>query len=133
MLVVDDSEDDRLFVRRAFQRNPAFSIVAELGDGELALAYLAGEEGYADREKHPYPDVMLLDLKLPKRSGYEILEWLQNHRGRKLHVAVLSGSFLPQDIARCKELGADSYFKKGALAEEQQSMITDMEKMLRSS
>jgi len=133
VLVVDDSDDDRLFVRRAFRNNPAFVMLGELGDGEMAINYFEGQGEFADREKYPFPDVLLLDLKLPKKSGYEVLEWLREKGHDKLRVVILSGSFLPQDITRCQELGAHGYFKKEALAEEQQIMIADMEKMLRQS
>ena len=132
VLLVDDSEDDRLFVRRALGKNPAFVVKAELCDGEAAIAYLAGEAEFADREKYPYPDVVLLDLKLPKKTGLEVLAWLQTQRSENLRVVVLSGSFLPEDITRSQQLGADAYFKKEALEEEQQTTIGEIEKLLRN-
>src|ERR1700722_8985539 len=120
VLLVDDSVDDRLFARRALLRNPRFVVVAELCDGEAAIAYLAGEGAYGDRGKYPMPDVVLLDLKLPRKTGHEVLEWIQTQTFDGLQVVVLSGSFLPEDVTRCRELGAHAYFKKEALAEEQQ-------------
>jgi CheY-like chemotaxis protein len=131
VLVVDDSDDDRLFVRRALGRNPAFVVVAELCDGEEAMAYLGGEGKFANRAQFPYPDVILLDLKLPKKTGHEVLEWFHAQHLPKARLVVLSGSFLPQDITRSQNLGVDAYFKKEALAEEQQAIIQQLEKMLR--
>jgi CheY-like chemotaxis protein len=128
---VDDSEDDRLFVRRAFRKNPGFTVVGELCDGETAIAYLAGQGEFSNREKFPYPDVVLLDLKLPRKTGHEVLEWIQAKKLGKLRVVVLSGSFLPEDIIRSRELGADAYFKKEALEEQQQAMIAEMGKLLK--
>jgi CheY-like chemotaxis protein len=130
VLLVDDSDDDLLFLRRALRKNPAFEVVGELCDGELAIAYLAGQGEFGNRERFPYPDVVLLDLKLPKKTGYEVLEWLQTRRNGNLHVVVLSGSFLPEDITRSRELGADAYFKKEALEEEQQAIIAEVKKLL---
>ncbi|MGD0816181.1 MAG: response regulator [Verrucomicrobiota bacterium] len=130
VLLVDDSDDDRLFIRRALRRNPGFVVVAEVCDGDAAISYLAGHGDFSNREKFPYPDLVLLDLKMPKKTGHEVLEWLQSHRPENLRVVVLSGSFLPGDIARSRELGADAYFKKVPLEEEQQSMIAALEKLL---
>jgi CheY-like chemotaxis protein len=130
ILLVDDSFDDRLFARRALCRNPRFVLVGEVFDGESAIAYLAGEGEYADREKYPFPDVLLLDLKLPRKTGHEVLEWIQSRNFANLQVIVLSGSFLPEDVTRCRELGAHGYFKKEALAEEQLSIISAMEELL---
>ena len=130
VLLVDDSDDDRLFVRRALTRNPHFVIVGEVGDGEEANAYLAGEGAFGNRDKFPYPDLILLDLNLPKKNGHEVLAWLQPKRLGKLRVVVLSGSFLPEDITRSRQLGADAYFKKEATAEEQQATIARIAKLL---
>jgi CheY-like chemotaxis protein len=114
------------------RKNPGFVVVAEVCDGDAAISYLAGHGDFSNREKFPYPDLVLLDLKLPKKTGHEVLEWLQTHRRGKLRVVVLSGSFLPGDIARSRELGADAYFKKEPLEEEQQTMVLQLEKLLKS-
>jgi CheY-like chemotaxis protein len=132
VLLVDDSDDDRLFVRRALRKNPGFVVVAELCDGEEAIAYLGGHGDFGNRDKFPYPDVVLLDLKLPKKTGHEVLEWVQANRLEKLYIVILSGSFLPGDITRSRELGANAYFKKEALEEEQQAIIADIEKLLKN-
>ena len=70
VLVVDDSENDRFFIRRAIERFPRFQIVGELTDGEEAVEYLSGRGLFADRRKHPIPDLMVLDLKMPRRTGF---------------------------------------------------------------
>jgi CheY-like chemotaxis protein len=131
VLLVDDSEDDRLFLRRALRRNSAFRLVGELCDGDAAMSWLAGEGKYGDRQRFPFPQLLLLDLKLPKKTGYEVLEWLQDRGRDGLYVVVLSGSSLPQDIKRCEELGADGHFKKEALEEEQLAMVAGLEKLVR--
>jgi CheY-like chemotaxis protein len=132
VLLVDDSDDDRLFMRRAFQAHPAFVVVGELRDGEAVINYLAGDSKYGDRREFPLPDVVLLDLKMPRRTGHEVLEWLREHRPKGLRVVVLSGSFLIKDITRCRELGADAYFTKEALFEQHQAMIAEIENLLKN-
>jgi CheY-like chemotaxis protein len=132
VLLVDDSDDDRLFVRRALRKNSGFKVVAELCDGEAAIAYLAGDGEFAHRDQYPFPDVLFLDLKLPKKTGHEVLEWLRAEAPGKLQVVVLSGSFLPQDVTRSRELGAVAHYKKEALEEEQQAVIAAIEKLLKN-
>jgi CheY-like chemotaxis protein len=132
VLLVDDSDDDRLFVRRAFRKTPGFQVVGELCDGEAAIAYLAGEGEFGNRERFPYPDLLLLDLKMPKKTGHEVLEWFRAQSLAKLRIVVLSGSFLPEDISRSQKLGADAYFKKEALEEEQQAIIAEIKEMLKN-
>ncbi len=131
VLLVDDSDDDLLFMRRALRSRPGFLVVGELRDGEAAIEYLGGQGKFANRDEFPYPDVLLLDLKMPRKTGHEVLEWLQNNKRPGLRVVVLSGSFLPQDITRSRELGADAYFTKEALFEEHHRIILEIEKILK--
>jgi CheY-like chemotaxis protein len=133
VLLVDDSEDDRLFMRRALRDKPEFVVIGELRDGEAAIHYLGGQGAFANRAEFPYPDVLLLDLKMPRKTGHEVLEWLQGQRREKLCVVVMSGSFLPKDITRSRELGADAYFTKEALFEQQKATITEIENLLRGA
>jgi len=82
--------------------------------GEEALDYLAGGGGFADRGRHPFPALILLDLQLPRRSGHEVLEWLRGQEEglRRLPVVVLTSSKEPRDVNRAYELGANSYLVK---------------------
>src|ERR1700722_17008514 len=130
ILLVDDSEDDRLFIRRAIQRCPQLFIVGEVNDGEGAIAYLEGRGAFHDRVKHPFPDAMLLDLKMPRKTGHEVLQWLQTRSFNDLFVVVVSGSFLPEDIDRSTALGAHAYYKKTALKEEQEAMLREIVQLL---
>jgi CheY-like chemotaxis protein len=126
VLLADDSEDDRLFLRLAISRNPRLTIVGEVGDGEDAISYLAGHGDFENRERHPFPDLLLLDLKMPKKDGHEVLAWLNQQPFEGLFVAVVSGSFLVQDVQRSMALGAHAYYKKNALKEEQEAMIQQL-------
>jgi CheY-like chemotaxis protein len=82
-------------------------------DGEQAVAYLAGEGRFADRAAYPLPVLILLDLKLPRRSGLEVLQWVRQQPGlKRLRVVVLTSSNQKSDIDRAYELGANSYLIK---------------------
>ena len=73
---------------------------------------------------------MLLDLKMPRKNGFDVLQWLQTQNLKNLTVAVMSGSWLSEDIVKSLELGAHAYFKKTSLKAEQEKMISDIEKLL---
>lgn len=126
VLLVDDCEDDRLFMRRALLRQPRLHIVGELCDGEEAIGYLEGRGHFADRQKHPLPDAMLLDLKMPRRTGHEVLQWMRTGRFKGLFVAVVSGSFLAEDIETSMAFGAHAYFKKSSVKAEQEAMVQEL-------
>ena len=127
VLLVDDSEDDRLFLRLALRDNPRLVVVGELCDGEEAISYLSGRGEFADREKYPFPDVMLLDLKMPRKTGYDVLTWLRDQSLNDLVVIVISGSFLPEDISRSLALGATAYHRKALLKEEREVLFVEIE------
>jgi CheY-like chemotaxis protein len=127
VLLVDDSEDDRLFLRMALHDNPRLAVVGELCDGEEAISYLSGRGEFADRAKFPFPDVMLLDLKMPGKTGYDVLNWLRTQSFNNFVVIVVSGSFLPEDISRSLALGAAAYHRKAMLKEERQVLFSEIE------
>ncbi len=115
ILLVEDEPDDAHLLTRAFRKAGIGTPVRWLTDGDEALAYLAGQRRYADRERNPLPAVVLLDLKLPRRSGFEVLEWLRAQPVlRRLPVVVLTSSGEPQDVDRAYDLGANSYLVKPA-------------------
>ncbi len=130
VLLVDDSEDDRLLLCMRLRHHQRLQIIAELSDGRQAIAYLSGEGPYGNREMYPLPDLMLLDLKMPHVTGYEVLEWLQTESFPDLRVLVLSGSFLPEDIAKTLDLGADAYRIKASHGEQQHKLLDEMEALL---
>lgn len=113
ILLVEDNPDDVLLIKRAFKKAGLNHSLQVASHGEEALDYLAGGGDFADRELHPFPALMLLDLQLPRRSGHEVLEWLRSrHELRRLPVVVLTSSREPKDINRAYELGANSYHVK---------------------
>ncbi len=113
VLLVDDSRDDSLLMRVVFERAgfaqpPRFAF-----DGMDAIAYLQGDGRYGDRTQFPIPTVVLMDLNMPRKNGFEALEWIRGQPAfRRLPVYILSGSSRPQDIERAYDLGANSYLVK---------------------
>jgi CheY-like chemotaxis protein len=115
ILLAEDDPNDVLLIQRAFQRNHVANPVQVVRDGEEALAYLSGQAPFADRERHPLPVLMLMDLKMPRKSGLEVLEWVRQQPGlKRLPIIVLTSSNQSPDINRAYELGANSYLVKPA-------------------
>jgi CheY-like chemotaxis protein len=109
LLLVDDSEDDRALFLLALKRaGTKLEVLSTISDGRDAISYLSGRDTYADRQRHPYPEVMVLDLKMPGFSGFDVLEWLCDQPQRPLTI-VLSGSDHRIDMERAMALGADYY------------------------
>ena len=109
ILLVDDNEDDVFLMERALQAAQISNPVRILEDGREAINYLAGHGQYADREKFPLPAIVFLDLKLPFKSGHEVLQWIRSQpQLETLVVVVLTSSNEPADIKRCYALGANS-------------------------
>jgi CheY-like chemotaxis protein len=113
ILLVEDSQNDVLLIERAVRQASLAATLSVVRDGDAAVEYLSGAGPYADRQQHPLPILMLLDLKLPRRSGLEVLEWQRQQPGlRRLPVAVLTSSNQMADVNRAYDLGANSYLVK---------------------
>jgi CheY-like chemotaxis protein len=113
LVVVEDDGNDVVLLRRAFRKSNLLNPLVFLPDGEVARDYLAGHGDYADRAAHPLPVLMLLDLKLPRMSGLELLEWMRDRPSlRSLPVVILTSSRESRDLERAYALGANSYLVK---------------------
>jgi CheY-like chemotaxis protein len=113
ILLVEDNDDDQILMRRAFTQANLANPIHGVSDGDEAIAYLKGDGKYADRETYPLPILILLDLKLPKRSGDEVLRWLRAQPGlKRMPVAILTSSKETVDINRAYDLGANAYLVK---------------------
>lgn len=113
VLLVEDEPNDVLLVKRAFRKAGTNVPLHVVNDGQAAVDYLAGHGIYADRAVYPLPTLLLLDLKLPRKSGHEVLEWLRNQRElHRMPVVVLTSSKESSDVNRAYDLGANSYLVK---------------------
>ena len=113
ILLVEDDYNDVLLIRRAFRKAKIQTSMIEVGDGDEAISYLGQTGKYANTKTHPIPSLILLDLKLPRRSGLEVLEWIRQHPAlKRLLVVVLTSSQESIDLDRAYDLGANSYLVK---------------------
>lgn len=113
LLHVEDDPNDVLLLQRAIRRASLPIAALSVPDGELAVAYLSGDGVYADRQQYPLPELVLLDLKIPRKSGLEVLSWIRGHPGlSRLPVAVLTSSRHERDMEQAYDRGANSYLVK---------------------
>jgi CheY-like chemotaxis protein len=112
---VEDEPNDVLMLEMEFRRAPLHIRLVAVEDGTQAMNYLQGKGPYSDRGKYPIPDVILLDLKMPRMNGFEFLEWLRcksDRSHRFIPVVVMSSSGMREDVDRAYALGANSYLVK---------------------
>lgn len=114
ILIVEDNPVDILLIQRAFrQANLSHISLQIVRDGDAAVLYLNAEGEYSDRECYPLPMLMLLDLKLPRRSGHEVLEWVRQQPDlKRLPVIMLTSSRETIDVNQAYDLGVNSYLVK---------------------
>ena len=113
ILLAEDREDDIIIIRRAFQKGGIINPLFVVRDGEEAVAYLEGRGRYFDREEFPLPELLLLDLKMPKMDGFEVLKWIRQQPGfSSLRVVVLTSSDAIRDVNVAYHLGANSFMVK---------------------
>ncbi|MBV9610400.1 MAG: response regulator [Acidobacteria bacterium] len=127
LLIEDDPSDARL-IQRAFGKLDRAVAVIRLTHGDDAVAYLSGEVPYENRALHPLPCVVLLDIKLPRRSGFEVLQWLRRQETglRRLPVVMLTSSRHSADINRAYDLGANSYLSKPETSAKLQNLVASI-------
>jgi len=112
-LLVDDSSDDAFLVQRSLQRAGLGTKCDVVEDGEEAIKYLQGEGIYADRNAHPFPTVILSDLKMPRMSGFELLRWVRKHPECSVVPTILfTSSAVESDVKEAYQLGANAYMVK---------------------
>src|SRR5437867_12236906 len=110
VLIADDIESERMLLKIAFRQAPAFEIIGEVEDGLELIRYLSGEAKYADRKKYPWPNLVFLDLKMSKRSGFEVLDWLKGNPLKDApKILVFTASDEPSDRVKALGLGAHGF------------------------
>ena len=113
VLHADDDPNDLLLFKHACGAASLPFVVESVNDGELAVSYLSGSSNYADRTRYPLPALVLLDLKMPRRTGFEVLDWIRAQPTlKRLPVIVLTSSKHEADINWTYEHGANSYLVK---------------------
>ncbi len=113
ILLAEDDENHVLLIQRAFKLAGLLNPMVVVEDGEQAVAYLSGAGKYANREEYPLPCLLLLDLKMPNKNGFEVLEWLRRQPSlSSLRVVVLTTSDQVRDVNRAYQLGANSFLTK---------------------
>jgi CheY-like chemotaxis protein len=129
VLLADDSSEDRLLFKVSLWHTTRLRLVAEAEDGREAMDYFEGRGRFAEREKFPLPDLLLLDLNMPRVDGFEVLTWLQTRAFTHLTV-VLTDSMRPEDIKRALDLGADLFQMKPRRERDRQAMVLALEELL---
>jgi CheY-like chemotaxis protein len=119
ILLIEDSEDDVFFMERALKLAGGKTSLKVAKDGQMAVDYLGGAREYADRKEYPLPSLVLLDLKLPKVPGLEVLRWIRSKPElQTMPVIILTSSGERADLERGYRLGANSFMVKPSEADD---------------
>ena len=127
ILSVEDEETDRFLLRVAHKKSGLQNPLVFADDGQAAVDYFDGKPPFQDRGAHPLPGLILLDLKMPRMDGFDVLAWLAKRpEFRQLPVVILSSSSNEADIQKAREMGALDYRMKSADLQELVSMMRDL-------
>ena len=127
ILIAEDNSADAELMELALKKAGFKGTVRFVGDGHEAVEYLKGEGPYEDRSEFPFPRVIISDLKMPRVSGLELLQWLRRHP--QCHIVpliLLSGSGLEADVAAAYKLGANTYFQKPTQFQELVALLKNL-------
>ena len=130
ILLVEDDSADALLIRRALEKTGLDFKLSRLKHGDEAIDYLSGAPPFTDREAQPLPDVILLDIKLPRRTGFEVLQWIRSQAEdlSRIPVVMLTSSRHMVDVNRAYDLRANGYLTKPETAHQLQEMMLDFKK-----
>jgi CheY-like chemotaxis protein len=113
ILVAEDREDDRILIHRAFEKAGVINPMHFVANGEEAIAYFKGEGKYSRRDEFPLPSLLLLDLKMPKADGFDVIRWVRQQKELSgIRIVVLTGSDEMRDVNQAYQLGANSFLVK---------------------
>jgi len=113
MLIAEDLESEVILLKVAFAKAAVRVPLNFVNDGQEAVEYLEGSGDYADRLAHPFPKILLLDLKMPRLNGFEVLKWVRTRpRLKRLAIVIFSTSAQESDVNRAYDLGVNSYVVK---------------------
>jgi len=128
VLVADDSQNDVFLFQRAISSTGAKLHASFVWDGQEVLDYLEGANSFSDRQKYPVPELIILDVKMPRLNGFDVLAWLKSQpRHRATPVVIFSGSDDHGDVLRAYLLGASCYMVKPAQTGEMPELVRTLE------
>ena len=130
ILLVEDDSADALLIRRALEKTGLDFKLSRLKHGDEAIEYLSSAAPFTNRETEPLPDVILLDIKLPRLSGFEVLQWIRSQSAAvsRIPVVMLTSSRHLVDVNRAYDLRANGYLTKPETAHQLQEMMQDFKK-----
>jgi CheY-like chemotaxis protein len=127
VLCAEDEESDGLILRRAFTKEGIENPLVILQDGQVLLDYLSGTSPYQDRQAHPLPGLVLMALKMPRLSGFDVLAWLAKRVDfAHIPVVILSSSMAEPDMRKARELGVKEFIVKPSGLAEYSSIVRNL-------
>jgi DNA-binding NarL/FixJ family response regulator len=124
VLIADQREDDRFFLKLVIRkRAPALEVIGEAANGERLMDYLSGSGPFADREQHPFPDLLIMNWRLPLKNGAEVLSWARAQDFPPLKIAVMTVPAPETDGSDAANLGADYIFSKASNLQELERIL----------
>jgi CheY-like chemotaxis protein len=124
ILVAEDDPTDAFFLQRAFAKAGVSISLHFVRDGQEVIDYLRGEPPFADRVVYPLPQLLLLDLKMPRLNGFDVLGWLKQRPDlKRLPVVVFTSSREIADVNHAYDLGANSYLVKPHASEDLMALV----------
>ena len=131
VLIADDYEADRYFLKEVIRRHaPLLEVVGEVQDGEEVIAYLWGYGQYADREKYPLPELLIMDVRMPRMTGVQVLEWMSTQALPPMKVAVLADTSSEQFRGRVRDLGLKHFYSKLMSPNELANLVLELQNEL---
>ena len=113
LLLAEDNDSDAYIMQLACRRSGIPHVLQIVNDGEKVIEYLSGKGKFHDRSIYPLPNLIFLDIDMPKQNGHDVLQWIRNNEAlRRIPVVMITGSKLDSDIERAYKLGAISYLQK---------------------
>ena len=130
ILLIEDDSTDAMLVRRALEKTGLDFKLARAKHGDEAIDYLSGVAPFDNRANHPFPNVILLDIKLPRRTGFEVLDWIRSQSAdlSRIPVVMLTSSKQTVDLNRAYDLGANGYMTKPDTTRQLEEMLADFKK-----
>lgn len=124
ILIIEDDPNDVLLLKKALSRAGIKDPIQVVTDGGQAIRYLQGDDEYGDRLQFPFPSVIFTDLKMPRMSGFDVLQWLRTHpECSVIPLIILTASRMDEDVRRAYQMGANAYLVKPSSIEELQEMV----------